>query len=244
MNKLQLNPKNQLLFQKDRVARPIFNITPFTLLDYPGKIACILWFAGCNMRCIYCHNPEIVRGKGKLFLDQAMDFINSRKHLIDGVVLSGGECTLHRDIIPLTAMIKEMGLDVKIDTNGALPERIDEMIRYGLVDYIALDFKSLPADFEAITGSRLFEAFETTLKLLLNSNVEFEVRTTLHTDLIDISKLKQMVKYLEYIGYRGKYYIQHFIDDKPTIGNIQPSAPIKDIVQYSTQHIEIVERGA
>lgn len=235
------NPEN--ILHKDRIARPIFNITPFTLLDYPGKIACILWFAGCNMRCVYCYNPEIVRGKGKLFLDQAMDFIESRKHLIDGVVLSGGECTLHRDIIPLTKIIKDKGLDVKIDTNGALPERIEEMIDKDLVDYVALDFKSLPKNFEAITGSHLFDAFEKTLDILINSYIDYEVRTTIHSDLISLEDLKQMVKYLESRGYKGKYYVQHFMNDKPTIGNMNASGPIRDIVQYSTKDIEIVERG-
>ena len=238
-----MNPNNDSILKKDRIARPIFNITPFTLLDYPGKIACILWFAGCNMRCIYCYNPEIVRGKGKLFMDQAMDFIESRKHLIDGVVLSGGECTLHRDIIQLTRIIKEKGLDVKIDTNGALPERIEEMIKKGLVNYIALDFKSLPKNFEAITGSHLFDAFEKTLDLLIKSDIEYEVRTTIHSDLISLDDLKQMVKYLESRGYRGKYYVQHFMNDKPTLGNMEDSGPISDIVQYSTKDIEIVERG-
>ena len=236
-------PQKESILQKDRIARPIFNITPFTLLDFPGRIACILWFAGCNMRCVYCYNPEIVRGKGKLFLDQAMEFIESRKDLLDGVVLSGGECTLHRDIIPLTQMIKDKGLEVKIDTNGALPERIEEMIQKGLVDYIALDFKSLPKNFEAITGSNLFDAFEKTLELLISSNIEYEVRTTLHSDLISIEDLKQMVNFLTAKGYKGKYYIQHFLNGKPTIGNIGPSVDVSDLVQYSTKDIEIVERG-
>jgi len=238
-----VKPAKESTTKKDRIARPIFNITPFTLLDFPGRIACILWFAGCNMRCVYCYNPEIVRGKGKLFLDQAMDFIESRKNLLDGVVLSGGECTLHRDIIPLTQMIKSKGLDVKIDTNGALPERIEEMIDKGLVDYIALDFKSLPKNFEAITGSQLFDAFEKTLEMLISSDVEYEVRTTLHSGLISIEDLKQMVDFLSDKGYKGKYYIQHFINDKPTIGNIGPSGHFSDLVQYSTKDIEIVVRG-
>jgi len=238
-----MSHNSENILYKDRIARPIFNITPFTLLDYPGKIACILWFAGCNMRCVYCYNPEIVRGKGKLFMDQALDFIESRKHLIDGVVLSGGECTLHRDIIPLTKMIKEKGLDVKIDTNGALPERIEELINNDLVDYVALDFKSLPKNFEAITGSHLFDAFERTLDILMDSYIEYEVRTTIHSDLISLDDLKQMVKFLEKKGYKGKYYIQHFVNDNTTIGNVAESEKYSDLVQYSTQNIEIVERS-
>ncbi|WP_317194917.1 anaerobic ribonucleoside-triphosphate reductase activating protein [Litoribacter ruber] len=230
------------ILKKDRVARPIFNITPFTLLDYPGHTACILWFAGCNMRCLYCYNPQIVTGKGKLYLEQALDFIYSRRTLLDGVVLSGGECTLHSDLIPLTKIIKTFGLKIKIDTNGALPSRINELLEEKLIDYVALDFKSLPKNFQHITGSNLFEQFETTLLLLMGSNVEFEVRTTVHSELIDREEVKRMVSYLEKIGYKGVYYIQQFRNDAETIGKMGSSSTLQDLRSLSTPNIEVVDR--
>ena len=89
------------------VAKPIYSITPFTLLDYPHKAACIIWFAGCNMRCLYCYNPDIVLGKGKLSFQEALNFLKTRINLLDGVVLSGGECTSHKNIKVLLQEIKK-----------------------------------------------------------------------------------------------------------------------------------------
>lgn len=87
----------------------IYNISPFTLLDFPDKTACILWFAGCNMRCAYCYNPDIVLGKGKKTIKEALNFIKTRKGLLDGVVLSGGECTLYKELPEIAREIKKMG---------------------------------------------------------------------------------------------------------------------------------------
>src|SRR5690606_32859804 len=123
--------------------KPIYSITPFTLLDYPNHPACILWFAGCNMRCLYCYNPDIVLGKGKLSVDDARNFLKSRQSLLQGVVFSGGECTLHPDLVPLARIAKTMGYQVKIDTNGTKPEVLEKLLNEKLVDYIAMDFKGL-----------------------------------------------------------------------------------------------------
>jgi len=105
----KVNTIKEHILQKENVAKPIYSITPFTLLDYPNKSACILWFAGCNMRCIYCYNPEIVLGKGTLSLEKVLDFLNSRKELLDAVVFSGGECLLHNNILSFIKTVKEMG---------------------------------------------------------------------------------------------------------------------------------------
>src|SRR5690606_40412849 len=96
---------------------PIYTITPFTRLYYPGKAACIIWFAGCNMRSRYCYNPEIVLGKGREDVTEALAFLRSRRGLLEGVLVSGGERTLHRSILPLLASFKESGLCAKVDTN-------------------------------------------------------------------------------------------------------------------------------
>ena len=194
---------------------PIHSITPFTLLDYPGKTACILWFAGCNMRCVYCYNPEIVLGKGHISITEALGFIRSRKGLLEGVVLSGGECTLHRSIFPLLESIKELGFAVKIDTNGSRPKVLKALLHRGLVDYIALDFKALAHRYHAITKSGLFSAFEESLSLLVGTDVPFEVRTTVHSDLTGLEDLQAMVSFLQQVGYTGSYYIQHYVNDVP-----------------------------
>ena len=117
--------------------RVIYDITPFTLLDYPHKTACILWFTGCNMRCSYCYNPDIVFGKGKKTIGEALQFIQSRIGLLDGVVLSGGECTLHKQVFELAIELKKMGLLVKIDTNGCNRIFLEQLIQNNLVDFIS-----------------------------------------------------------------------------------------------------------
>src|SRR5690606_34513305 len=133
---------------------------------FPDKTACILWFAGCNMRCPYCYNPEIVLGKGRIDTDTALDFLRSRKGLLQGVVLSGGECTLHAGIFSLLTAVKKEGFDVKIDTNGSRPGVVQALLEQRLVDYIALDFKATESKYHLMTRSGLFPAFAETLALL------------------------------------------------------------------------------
>lgn len=202
------------------VAKPIYSITPFTLLDYPHKTACILWFAGCNMKCVYCYNPDIVFGKGKISISEVLNFLNRRKSLLDGVVLSGGECTSHKNIRQLLQEIKKLGFLVKIDTNGSNPEKLINLINENLVDYVALDFKSTKEKFNEITKSNLFSEFEKTLNYLIKSKFPFEVRTTVHSELLNLEDLQSMTEKLENCGYRGKYYLQYYLNDVMSIGNI------------------------
>lgn len=190
------------------------------MLDYPDKTACILWFAGCNMRCVYCYNPEIVFGKGKISLEESLNFLQSRKNLLDGVVLSGGECTSHKSIKDLLVEIKKMGFLVKIDTNGSNPVKLRNLIEEKLVDYIALDFKSTEEKFNLITKSDLFNEFNTTLEYLIRKNFPFEVRTTVHSELLAQSDINQMIQILHDKSYSGTYYLQYYRNDSETIGRI------------------------
>lgn len=202
----------------------IYNITPLTLLDYPDRVACIVWFAGCNMRCLYCYNPDIVLGKGRIGYAEVLDFLRSRRHLLEAVVLSGGECTIHKNLIHLVKEIKKMGFLIKIDTNGSRPLVIERLVKEGLVDYIALDFKSLPHKFKRQTGSDLFDSFERTFTFLVASKQKFEIRTTVHSDLISIADFEAMVSYLILMKYTGNYYVQQFVNHVPTLGGLNVSA--------------------
>ncbi|WP_144605813.1 anaerobic ribonucleoside-triphosphate reductase activating protein [Algoriphagus algorifonticola] len=203
--------------------RPVFSISPFTMLDFPDRTACILWFAGCNMRCDYCYNPEIVLGKGKLSWAHVREFLQSRRHLLDGVVFSGGECTMHPQLIPFVREVKKMGFEVKIDTNGSRPEVIRQLIIEDLLHYVALDFKSLPEKYWEITRSDLFWSFEKTLEIMVSSSVPFEVRTTVHSEQLRASDLDAMNTWLRGKGYFGSYYLQPFRGDKQTLGDLGES---------------------
>ena len=238
-----MNTNNELILQKQDVAKPIYNLTPFTLLDYPHKTACILWFAGCNMRCLYCYNPEIVFGKGIISYENAIKFLEGRKQLLDAVVLSGGECLLHKNSRAFIDQVKKMGFLIKIDTNGSKPDVLEDLIKRELIDYVALDFKAMPGNFEMITQSKLFMTFEQSLNVLLQSNIEFEIRTTVHSDLLKKEDIVEMISYLENAGYTGNYYIQHFINDAITIEKLEHSYRDIENEDLSTEKIKVHFRG-
>ncbi|MBE8724350.1 anaerobic ribonucleoside-triphosphate reductase activating protein [Flavobacterium sp. KB82] len=220
----------------------VYSITPFTLLDYPKKTACIIWFAGCNMRCLYCYNPDIVLGKGTIDFKTAISFLESRIGLLDAVVLSGGECTIHKNIIPFIKKIKSMGFLVKIDTNGSNPLVVKDLIFDRLVDYIALDFKSLPETFSQITQSRFFSKFEQSLSVLMHSKIDFEIRTTFHSSLISETQFVKMIEFLESQNYEGKYYVQFFVNNVPTLCQLESSHKEIRIKNYSTSKIKVIFR--
>ncbi|TDD94459.1 anaerobic ribonucleoside-triphosphate reductase activating protein [Flavobacterium cellulosilyticum] len=224
------------------MSRPIYSITPFTLLDYPHNSACILWFAGCNMRCLYCYNPEIVLGKGRVSNEETIRFLQSRQGLLDAVVFSGGECVLHKNIIPLIEKVKEMGLKVKIDTNGSSPDILKQLLDKNQIDYIALDYKAPQSKFQNITQSDLYDSFEKSLELILEYQIDFEVRTTYHSDLITEEDLIEMVAFLESKNYVGKYYIQFFKNNVNTISKLERSINKIDHEKLSTPTIKVILR--
>lgn len=202
------------------MSTPIHDITPFTLIDYPGKTACIIWFAGCNMRCLYCYNTAIVLEKGKLSFNDALHFLHKRKNLLDGVVLSGGECTIHKNLEVFIADIKLLGMLVKIDTNGSNPTLMQRLIDKQLVDYVSLDFKAPPKKFQYITQADLFVPFEQTLDILTHSSLPFEVRTTVHSALLDKDTVYKMIDYLHSKNYTNTFYIQQHVNNTKTLADI------------------------
>lgn len=209
------------------LAKSISSFTPFTLLDYPHKAACILWYAGCNMKCLYCYNPEIVLGKGTISFDTILEFLNKRKGLLDAVVFSGGECTIHKNIAENIKQAKALGFLVKVDTNGSKPALLKQLIDEKAIDYVALDFKALPSKFENITQSNLYESFEKALQVLLKSKLPFEVRTTYHSDLCSIDNLTKMQNYLDEKGYSGNFYVQNFVNGSDTLSPLSRSTSFK-----------------
>ena len=237
-----MNTNNEHISVKENVSTPIYSITPFTLLDYPHKSACILWFAGCNMRCLYCYNPEIVLGKGRISFEETLRFLQSRKELLDGVVFSGGECVMRKNIIPLIKKTKEMGFLVKIDTNGSSPKVMKQLLDLNHIDYVALDFKAPESKFKKITQSELYELFEKTLDLVLKAGIAFEVRTTYHSDLLTEEDLGAMIHTLESKNYIGNYYIQYFKNNINTLGKLERSNNKIDYNKLSTSTIKVVLR--
>jgi len=225
------------------LSKPIYSITPFTLLDYPDKSACIIWYVGCNMRCLYCYNPEIVLGKGTTTFSEAISFLKSRIGLLDAVVFSGGECLIHKNCVDHIKRIKKMGFLIKVDTNGSNPEVLMQLINEKLIDYVALDFKAVPSDFYKITKSNLFQQFEKSFDILLENKVQFELRTTYHSDLISDKKWDEMLLYLNSKNYTGNYYIQSFKNNVETLGDLTNSNEIKEKAKSNSLRFNIFYRN-
>jgi len=199
----------------------IYDITKFTHLDYPEYLAAIIWFSGCNMRCDYCYNKDIVFAKnGTITMHEALDFLRSRVALLDGVVLSGGEATAY-DLVPFCQAVKEMGFSIKLDTNGTNFDNLKKLLDLHLLDYIALDYKAPKEKFTVITHSRKYDEFSKSLDILLTSDIDFEVRTTLHADLLTPTDINLIIQDLEARGYDKPYYIQEFLETETNIANLQ-----------------------
>jgi len=219
--------------------KAIHSFTPFTLLDYPDKSACILWFAGCNMKCDYCYNPEIVFGKGSFYFSEIISFLKSRSNLLDAVVFSGGECLIHKDIIPFIKLVKSLGFLIKVDTNGSQPKVLEKLIEEHLIDYVALDFKGTKEKFFAITKSDFYSQFLSCFEVLQASYIPFEIRTTYHSSLLNPEDIDAMQNVLLELGYDKNYYIQNFRNYQNTIAPLPDSQSIseKDIHQNMTKII-------
>ncbi len=172
------------------------------------------------MRCDYCYNRDIVLGKGILSLHDALTWLRQRQKLLDGIVLSGGEATQYPHLVAFAHAIKTLGFKIKLDTNGTHPACIAALLEQHLIDYVALDYKAPEYKYEAITHYKAMVPFHQSLELLISANVPFEVRTTLHADLLDEDDINAIIKDLHVKGYCGTYYLQHFLYDEHTIGRL------------------------
>lgn len=193
----------------------ISGIQPFTLLDYPGKIACIVFTPGCNFRCGYCHNPEFVLPEEikkirESFIpeDRFFAFLERRRGLLDGVVVSGGEPTLMPDLHAFIEKIKNYGFLVKLDTNGNRPMVIESLIKDRLLDYIAMDIKTAFSAYANLVGPLVFtKALGKSMDIIKRSGVEYEFRSTLIREVHTEALFEQMVPML---AGAKRLYLQRF----------------------------------
>lgn len=166
-----------------------------SLIDFPGLVSCVLFVPGCNYSCFYCHNRSLIDGSHILLTPQSVkDFLEKRAGLLDSVVISGGEPTLQEDLIPFIHMVRDLGYKVKLDTNGSHPEIIKALLKWKLCDYYSVDYKAPADQYPEIcgNGANAMKVIET-IKLLTESDVPFEVRTTVFPqlgkeDLLTMSK--------------------------------------------------------
>ncbi|SRR6056297_1546667 len=180
-----------------------------TLLDYPDKVASTVFTIGCNYRCSYCHNPDIVKGvAGVISMEEIMKFLNSRKKVLDAVCITGGEPTIHNDLPDFIAKLKKMNLLVKLDTNGTNPKMLSDLIKNGLIDYVAMDIKAPWDKYQKVVCRKVnTEDLKKTIKTVIDSGVDHEFRSTVLPTLHSKEDIIQMAKQVK--GAK-KYYLQQF----------------------------------
>lgn len=182
-----------------------------TLLDFPGKVAATLFTGGCNLRCPFCHNGGLVKTPAAYpnALDEVLAYLQSRRGILEGVCITGGEPLLQPDLVSFIQKVKEMGYAVKLDTNGALPVRLQAVLDTGLVDYVAMDIKSSPTGYAKATGCDVdFDTFARSMEIIQNSGIPFEFRTTAVKGLHTVGDFAAIA---EIIG-DVPYFIQKFVD--------------------------------
>jgi pyruvate formate lyase activating enzyme len=180
-----------------------------TLLDYPGKLACIVFTFGCNFRCGYCHNPELVVDdmRPEITQDSILRFLEERKDFLEGVVITGGEPTLHSDLPVFISKIKKLGFAVKLDTNGSNPKMLMELIDKKLLDYVAMDVKAPLDSYESVANVKVnVKDIEESVRLV-RSFPNYEFRLTAVPGLFDEEQAKKIGEWLK--GSK-KFCLQQF----------------------------------
>ncbi|MBR6402175.1 MAG: anaerobic ribonucleoside-triphosphate reductase activating protein [Eubacterium sp.] len=224
----------------------IHGLQKMTLLDYPGKVACTVFLGGCEFRCPYCHNTELLDMNAPELMDDIafLEFLKRRTGLLDGVAVTGGEPLLRNDISSLLDSIKNMGFLVKLDTNGNHPDRLQEVVEAGLVDYVAMDVKNSRERYGETIGLPGFDIsrVEKSVEYLLSDQVEYEFRTTVVKQFHDESSFIDIARWIE--GAQN-YYIQSFVDrDTVPFGGLEACSmeeleKFREIVRPHVKNIEI-----
>lgn len=186
-----------------------------TLLDYPGKVATIVFTAGCNLRCGYCHNsefvlPEKIQKISHDFISENIffRFLKTRIGFLDGVVICGGEPTIHADLPDFCRKIKEAGFLVKLDTNGSNPKMLDDLMSQNLVDYIAMDIKNPFEKYSQVTGKSIDIAlYKRSIQLIVERAPQYEFRTTLIRHVHSLEDVRNMAQSIRGSTY---YYLQNY----------------------------------
>ncbi len=227
----------------------IYGLQKSTLLDFPEHLACTVFTGGCNFRCPWCHNQGLVEriDVTKLCEDDIFDFINQRIGILDGVAITGGEPLMQEDISDFIVKIKDLGLKVKLDTNGYFPVKLFRLIDDGLLDYVAMDVKNCRGKYAQTCG---LEHMETTLiwdsiDILKswgeNNGGRYEFRTTVVDELHEESDIEQIGVWVD--GAK-KHYIQPYKNPNEGEESLFHAPPIGKLIRFQDilqQHVETVE---
>ncbi|WP_029233158.1 anaerobic ribonucleoside-triphosphate reductase activating protein [Butyrivibrio sp. VCB2006] len=209
----------------------IHGLQKMTLLDYPGLVACTVFLGGCDFRCQFCHNYELVDGSAEPVMEEEefYSFLSKRVGVLDGVCVTGGEPCLRPELPEFIRRIKDMGFKVKLDTNGGHPDMVKELLDAGLIDYVAMDIKNSPDKYAMTIGCEFFNLnpINRTVSLLLENRIDYEFRTTVveqyhaETDFHEIGK---------WISGAKNYFLQQYVP-RDTVPDCTLEAPSRETME-------------
>lgn len=207
----------------------IAGLQKMTLLDFPGKVACTVFLTGCNFRCPFCHNSQLLGAEAESHLspEELLAFLHKRKGILDGVCITGGEPTLQPDLAELLRAIKAMGYPVKLDTNGSRPDVLKALVDGALVDYVAMDIKNGPDHYSQTVGVPAdLSKIEESLRFLLEGSIDYELRTTVAQPLHSQESMASMAAWLQGVSGGKKarrLFLQTFVDrDTVAVSGLTP----------------------
>ena len=204
-----------------------------TLLDYPHKVACTVFTVGCNFRCPFCHNNSLVNCTAEqLSTEEILAFLNKRKNVLEGVCLTGGEPLLQEDVVEFLTEVKKLGYLVKLDTNGAYPQKLKQLVQLGLVDYVAMDVKNAPDAYEQTVGAKVdLQAIDQSVDFLKSGTVDYEFRTTVTGNLHNENTIEQMGRWL--VGAKV-LYLQQFVNSGDLVDPSTTGCSVDTLKRYQT----------
>lgn len=194
----------------------IAGVQKVTLLDYPGKVACEIFTQGCNFECPFCQNSGLIpiTNTGEFSEEEIFEYLVLRKKILDGVVITGGEPTVQKDLKGFIKKIKDLGLLVKLDTNGGNPKVLQELIDEDLVDYVAMDIKNIFNKYNITAGKKInLDNIKKSIEILKASKIDYEFRTTI---IKEMHSLDDIISICKLVG-DAKYYLQNFEDSENVI---------------------------
>lgn len=199
----------------------IIGFQKLTLLDFPNKVACTLFLGGCNLRCPFCQNSALVLRSAETpeyTREEILEYLKKRQGILEGVAVTGGEPLINKDIDGLLTDIKSLGYPVKLDTNGCYPDKLIDLVKRELVDYVAMDVKNCLQKYPVTTGVPDFDTadIKRSVDFLLSGSVDYEFRTTV---VKEFHTKEDFIKIGELIRGAKKYYLQAFVDSGDLISN-------------------------
>ncbi len=220
-----------------------------TLLDFPGHVACILFTAGCNFRCPFCHNAGLVThidNENAFSEEEVLEYLKKRAGMLEGIVITGGEPLMQPELEDFIIKARELGYKIKLDTNGSYPEKLCSLIEKGLLDYVAMDIKNSLSKYPKTSGCENLdiEKIEKSIDLLMEGRVDYEFRTTVSEELHEEEDIEEIARRIK---GAARYFLQNFSDSGDIIkGSFTPvnSQKMEKMQNLATPYIaEVVIRN-